>query len=152
MAAIDTAMYTIHLLVGTVWTGSVLFLAWAVLPTARAGEIRPEPLRAVTGKLTLLSRGSAVVIFLTGGHLAGQLYTIETLVGTARGHLVLAMLGLWFVMTGLVEVGNSRMRDGLDADKVRDPARDGGRFYRAAAVLALLVLVDAGLLAGGFTY
>jgi hypothetical protein len=152
MTAIDTAMYAIHLVVGALWTGSVLFLTWGVLPSARTGDIRPEPLRSVTGKLTILSRGSALVMFLTGGHLAAQLYTVETLVGSSRGHLVLAMLGLWFVMTGLVEVGNSRMRDGLDADKVRDPARDGGRFYRAAAVVALLVLVDAGLLAAGFTY
>lgn len=149
MAIVDTAIYATHLLVGAVWTGSVLFLAWAVLPSARAGDIRPEPLGAVTGKLTLLSRASALVMFLTGGHLAAQLYTFESLTGTPRGHLVLTMLALWFVMTGLVEVGNSRMQDGLDRDKVRDPARDGGRFYRAAAVVALLLLVDAGLLAGG---
>lgn len=152
MAIVDTVVYATHLLVGALWTGSVLFAALAVLPTAKAGDIRPEPLGAVLGRLTTLSRGSAVVMFLTGGHMAAQVYTFESLTGTGRGHLVLAMLGLWFVMTGLVEVGNSRMTDGLDAKKVRSPAHDAGRFYQAAAVVALLLLVDAGLLAAGVTF
>lgn len=152
MTLVDTAVYAVHLIVGALWTGSVLFAALAVLPTARAGDIRPEPLGAVLGRLTTLSRGSAVVMFLTGGHMAAQIYTVETLTGTGRGHLVLAMLALWFVMTGLVEVGNSRLTDGLDAKKVREPAHDAGRFYRAAAVVAVLLLIDAGLLAAGVTF
>lgn len=147
MTLVDATFYAIHLLVGALWTGSVLFAAWAVLPTARAGEVRPEPLSAVFGRLTTLSRGAALVMLLTGGHMAAKLYTFETLTGTPRGHLVLTMTLLWLVMAGLVEVGNSRMQDGLEAKKVRSPAREAGRFYRAAGVVALLLLADAGVLA-----
>lgn len=147
MSIHNAVIYTLHLLVGALWTGSVLFAAAAVLPTARAGEVRPEPLAAVFGRLITLSRVSALVMLLTGGHMAAQLYTFETLTGAARGYLVLGMTLLWLVMAGLVEVGNSRMTDGLDAKKVRSPARDAGRFYRGAGVVALLLLVDAGLLA-----
>jgi uncharacterized membrane protein len=147
MSIHNAALYAVHLLVGAAWTGSVLFAAAAVLPTARAGEIRPEPLSTVFGRLTTLSRASAVVMLLTGGHMAAQLYTVETLTGSPRGHLVLTMTLLWLVMTGLVEVGNSRMQDGLDAKKVRSPAHEAGRFYRAAGVVAVLLLADAGILA-----
>ena len=147
MSVHNAVTYAAHLLVGALWTGSVLFAAAAVLPTARAGEVRPEPLAAVFGRLTTLSRASAVVMLLTGGHMAAQLYTFGTLVGSTRGHLVLAMTLLWLVMAGLVEVGNARMSDGLDAKKVRSPAREAGRFYRGAGVVAVLLLVDAGLLA-----
>jgi len=147
MTLVDATFYAIHLLVGALWTGSVLFAAWAVLPTARAGEVRPEPLEAVFGRLTTFSRAAAVVILLTGGHMAAQLYTFESLTGTPRGHLVLTMTLLWLVLAGLVEVGNSRMSDGLAAKKVRSPAREAGRFYRVAGVVAVLLLVDAGILA-----
>lgn len=147
MTVHNAVIYALHLLVGALWTGSVLFAVAAVLPTARAGEVRPEPLEAVFGRLITLSRASAVVMLLTGGHMAAQLYTFETLAGSTRGHLVLAMTLLWLVMAGLVEVGNGRMTDGLDAKKVRSPARDAGRFYRAAGVVSVLLLIDAGLLA-----
>ncbi|MFB6206807.1 MAG: CopD family protein [Haloglomus sp.] len=147
MALVDATAYAIHLLVGALWTGSVLFAAWAVLPAARAGEVRPGPLETVFGRLTTLSRGSAVVMLLTGGHMAAQLYSFAGLTGRPRGHLVLTMTLLWLVLAALVEVGNARMQDGLEAKKVRTPAQEAGRFYRAAGVVALLLLVDAGVLA-----
>jgi uncharacterized membrane protein len=149
MAVIDTAMQTLHVLFAGLWTGSVVLFALAVLPSGLSGDIGPGPLEAVTSRLTTLSRASALVLFLTGGHLTGTLYTVERLTGTTRGYLVLAMLGLWFVMAGLVEVGGSKMREGLEDEKVRTPAREAKPFYQGAAVVALLLLVDAGLLAGG---
>lgn len=147
MSIIDTVMQTTHVVFAGLWTGSVILFTLAVLPSGVTGDIRPEPLSAVTSKLTTLSRVSALLLFVTGGHLAGNYYTVETLTGSTPGYLVLAMLGLWLVMTGLIEVGGSKMRDGLDADKVRTPARDAKPFYQGAAVLAALLLVDAGLLA-----
>jgi hypothetical protein len=41
------------------------------------------------------------------------------------------------------------MTDGFQGKKVRAPARDHGRWLQAAAVVGLLLLVDAGLLATG---
>ena len=144
---VNAVSYVLHMTFAALLTGSVLYVALAVNPTAVAGDIRPDAFEQITGRLTTITRASAVVLFLTGGHQAGSFYTFETLVGSFRGHLVLAMLALWLVLTALVEIAGARLRDGLNADKLREPAREARPFLRAAAVLALLLLVDAGLLA-----
>jgi hypothetical protein len=146
---VDTVVYTTHLLFAALWTGAVVLFVAGVLPSGVSGAIRPEPLAAVTGRLTTLSRASAVVLFLTGGHMAGTRYTVGSLTGSTRGYLVLAMIGLWLALAALVEVGGSRMREGLAAEKVRSPAREARPFYRAGAVVALALLVVAGLLIAG---
>jgi uncharacterized membrane protein len=153
MALIDTALYAVHLLVGGVWTGSVVFVTVAILPTARDGVANAEPLVPVVSKLRSLSRVSAVVVLATGGHMAaeGAGYTVESLTGTTRGHLVVGMVVLWFVLIALVEVGGGKLADGLDEMKVREPAREARPFFLAGTVVSLLLLVDAGLLAGGIT-
>jgi hypothetical protein len=56
------------------------------------------------------------------------------------------MLALWLLFTALLEIGRGRMADGVDRGKLRDPARAGTPFYRGAALVGVLLLVDAGLL------
>ena len=146
MSLVNAGVYVVHLLVAALWTGSVLFVAYAVLPLGRNGDLNAAPLEAVAGKLKLISRTSAVVLLLTGGHMAAYAYTVESLTGSPRGHLVLTMLALWFVMTGLIEVGASKLTDGTEQQKVREPARNATPFLQGAALLAVLLLVDAGLL------
>lgn len=146
--AIDSLMWTVHVLFAGLWTGSVLFVAAAILPPALAGDIAPELLGQIADRLRTFTRVSALLLFLSGGHLAGTLYTVETLTGTGRGHLVLTMLVLWFLLVGLVEVGVSKLSSGLEKGKLREPVRDAKWFVYGAAVVALLLLVDAGLLAG----
>jgi len=152
MALIDTAMYTLHLLFGGVWAGSVVFLTLGVLPTARDGTANAEPLRVIVERLRWVSRTSALVLFATGGHMAGAggRYTVESLTGTPRGHLVLGMVALWFLLAGLVEVGASKLADGFDKKKVRQPARDARPFLLASSVVAVLLLSVGGILASGF--
>jgi uncharacterized membrane protein len=153
MTLLDTVMYAVHLLFGGLWTGSVVFVTFAVLPTARDGVANAEPLAAIVGKLRNVSRLSALLLLLSGGHLAGAAagYTVESLTGTTRGYLVLAMVALWFTLIGLVEVGGGKLADGFDQKKVREPAREARPFFLAATVVSLLLLVDAGLLAGNIT-
>ncbi|RLM94870.1 MULTISPECIES: CopD family protein [Halobellus] len=146
---IDTVMTTLHVLVGALWVGSVVFVAGAILPAAVEGALDAAPLEKIADRLVYLSRGASVVMFLTGGHLAGTGYTIESLTGTGRGHLVLAMLALWLVFTALVEIGRSRLVDGLQEKRVRTPAKSVTTIFRAAAVVGVLLLVDAGLLSAG---
>lgn len=146
------ASFVVHSLFGALLAGTVLFFTYAVTPLAHDGELGPESLAAATGKFTTVTRVSAALVFVTGGHQAGVLYTVERLTGTGRGHLVLAMLGLWFAMVALVEVGASKLREGTARDKVRSPAREARPFLRLAAAAAVLVLVDAGLLAAGVTF
>ena len=58
------------------------------------------------------------------------------------------MLVLWLALAGLVEVGTSKISDGLRERKVRTPAEKGRPFFLGASVAALGLLVVAGLLLG----
>ncbi len=147
MTAIDTALRTIHLSFAALWVGAVLFVTLAVLPVARDGGLDAEPLTRLVGRLRTVSRASALVLLVTGGHLTATGYTVGRLVGTTRGHLVLAMVGLWFALAAVLEVGSSRLADELREKRVRAPARDALGWFRVASLLAVGLLVDAGLLA-----
>lgn len=138
MSVVDVSMRVLHLVVAAGWVGSILFVAGFVLPKIRDDEL-PASAAELVGPLTTSSRLAAVVMFLTGGHLAATHYTAETLFGTGRGHLVLGMLGLWFVLAGLVEVANSKV-----ADDAR--SRTGLRAMQAAGVVGVVLLVIGGLL------
>jgi len=146
MATVDTAVNAIHLLFAGLWAGSVLFVARAVVPAAREGDLDATPLRGLVDQFRTWSRVSSLVLFLTGGHLAGTRYTAETLLGSTRGYLVVAMVVLWFVLTGLVEVASGRLVDGLDERKVREPARSAAPLFTAAAVAAAALLTIGGVL------
>jgi uncharacterized membrane protein len=146
MAPIETAVAVTHLLFAGLWTGSVIFLAVAVLPLATRGDLNAAPLASIADSTTTISRLSALLLFLTGGHLAGTRYTVDSLTGSFGGYLVLAMLALWLVLAALVEIGASRLSDGTDQDKVREPARAARRPLQLAAVVAALLLIDGGLL------
>lgn len=143
---LETAVYTLHTAFAAVWAGSVLFVAAAVLPHAMSGDVSPDVFGSVVARLQWITRISAVVLFATGGHLAGTLYTADTLTGTARGYLVLAMLALWLGLAAVVEVGSARARRGADAGKIREPAREARPFYLAGSLVAAGLLVVAGLL------
>ncbi len=149
MSLATTVSQVLHLAFAAVWTGSVVFVTWAVLPGARAGDFDAAPLAPVVSKLRTLTRVGAVVFLATGAHMAQASYTSETLFSTTRGHLVLGMVVLWLVLTGLVEVGAGRFLSGLDELKVRAPATEARPLFLAASVVALALLVDAGLLAAG---
>lgn len=146
MSTVDTATVAVHLIVAAVWVGSVVFTAVAVLPLARAGTFDAGPLESLTGRLSTLSRASTVLVFLSGAHLAMTRYTGTTLFESTRGHLVLGMVGLWVVFTGLVEVGNGRLRDGFAEKKVREPADAALPLYRAATAVGLFLLGIASVL------
>ncbi|WP_339105773.1 copper resistance protein CopD [Haloterrigena salinisoli] len=136
---------TIHLIFAGIWAGSVFYVAFVVLPLARDGAFNTtKPLEAISGKLTTISRVSALVLLLSGGHLAGHRYTSETLFETTNGHLVLAMVVLWALLAGLVEVGAKRLETGLNGKKLREPAANALPLYRAGAVVAVALLVVGG--------
>jgi len=142
------SVYAVHMIFAALWTGSVVFVTIGVLPTAMNGASDPGPLSSMIGRLQTVSRASALLLFLTGGHLAGTLYGVDTLTASLRGNLVLAMLVLWFLLAGLVEVGSSKLLDGFDEQKLREPARNARPFMLGATAVAILLLVDAGLLLG----
>lgn len=154
MTAVETAAIVVHQLFTALWVGSVVFVTVAVLPLAREAAIDPDPVDAAVGRLLTISRTSAVVLLATGAYLlyavtmGGEL-ALEPLLDTGRGRLVLAMVALWLGLTGAVEVGSSRVRDGLDVGKLREPARIARPWYLAATALAGLVTAVGGLLSAG---
>ena len=147
MDVIDPVMWSLHVGFAILWTGSVLFVAVAVYPSALRGDIAGDALAAIVGRLRWITRIAALAFVVSGGHMAGTLYTAESLTGTGRGHLVLTMLALWFVTTGLVEVAGGKLTSGLDAGKLREPARDAKPFFYGAAGLSVVLILTAGLLA-----
>lgn len=140
----------VHVVVGAVWVGAVVFVVAGVLPVAREGRLNADPLGAIAGRLRTLTRASAVLLLLTGGHLlAARGYLDGALLSSGDGHLVLTMVALWLVATGLTEAGAGRLVDGADADKVREPAHDATRLLQAAGVCGTLVFVVAAALIVG---
>jgi len=139
MALTETFVYAVHLLFAAAWTGSVLFAA-LTLPSV-SDDLSARVRETVAARLRNVSRASALLLFLTGGYmltLAG--YTEGgALTGTDRGLLVLAMVVLWFLLAGVVEVAGSKLEDGEDAT---------GLLY-GGAVVSVLLLLDAGALLGG---
>jgi uncharacterized membrane protein len=138
-----TAARVAHVVFGAAWTGSTLAVALFVVPAARRGVLDAAPVEWITDRFTKLSVASVLVMLLSGGHLAGTLYTFESLTGTARGHLVLGMTALWLVLAGLGHLGTSRLTAGHD---VETAAADAAPWFGAASVASVALLVLAGLL------
>lgn len=148
---VDALARIVHQIFAGIWAGSVVYVTLGVLPLARNGEFNAAPLESLSGRLTTLSRTSAVVLLVTGGHLAGAIYTFDgdggsSLFASTRGQLVIAMVLLWLALAALVEIGTTRFETGLEAKKVREPARDALPIFRAASLVAVGLLVVAGLL------
>lgn len=143
---VDTAMYTVHAAFAALWSGSVLFVVVAVLPLAMDADVSPAAFGSVVSKLQWVTRVSALLMLLTGGHLAVTGYGLEELTGTTSGYLVLTMVALWLGLAATVEIGSARAQRGVDEKKIREPARNARPFYLAAAVFALGLLVVSGLL------
>lgn len=147
MSLLDAGMAGLHLLFAALWTGSVLFVTLAVLPVARDGTLDSEPLARLTGSVAWIARSGAVVTLLTGAHRAATGYTIDSLLGTARGHLVGGMILLWIVLAACSEVAVARLANGAARNKVRTPAAEARPFLLAGSAVAVLLVLDAGALA-----
>lgn len=139
-----SAMEFFHLVFAAVWAGSVVFVAWGVLPAVANGSISSGSLRSISRRLVLLSRVSAVILLVSGGLMAGRYG--DSIASTTPGYLVLAMTILWLLLIGFVELAGRTLSEGLDeADVTEAVSASRGRF-RTAGVVALLLLIDAGLL------
>jgi uncharacterized membrane protein len=175
MVATDTLValsYVVHVVSAAFWTGGVLYAAYAVFPAARAGELPPAAFERQVDGVLQATRWTGLALPATGAYQLWTLYPLPRLLGTTAGHLVLGMLALWGLMNGLLEAGVYRMRTvdddrvgigthlrerfvlgaGPDTDGHVDVVRRadvGWPYLVGAAALALLLLVDAALLASG---
>jgi uncharacterized membrane protein len=147
MALADALMAGLHVTFAALWTGSVLFVTFAVVPTALDGRIDSQPLSAITSRFRLITRASVLVTLLTGAHQAATGYTVDGLLSSPRGHLVVTMVVLWLVLAGLSEVGAAKLTDGAKRQKVRTPAAEARPFFLAASLVAVVLLLNGGALA-----
>ena len=166
-----TTAFVLHVVSGALWTGATLYVAYATLPRAADGTLGRAAFVDAAHRLLMITRWTGVVLPVTGAYMIWTLYTpLGLLTTSARGVAVLAMLSLWGLMNGLVELGVLRMRrevdpdigwgaymaegfpvDALGGDGPTAPrlAAVGRPYLLASAGLAALLLVDAALLAGG---
>lgn len=145
MTLIDVVMRILHTVFAGIWAGGTLFMAFLVIPAAQKGHLGTDGLGWLTQRFSRFSMLSSLVLFITGGHLAGTGYTFELLGGSPRGHLVLTMVALWFVLTGLSHAASSRLTRHLDDGAMRAAAAYATWFY-AAGVVAVGLLIVAGRL------
>lgn len=138
---IQAAVRTAHLLFAAFWVGATVYVTVAVLPALRNGEGNTAMVERLSSRFTVLSLASAVILFLTGGHLAGTLYTFEGLLATTRGNLVLTMTALWFVLAVVLHVGTKKLDAGVERGKLRQPAKDAFPWYVVGSVLGVALLV-----------
>jgi hypothetical protein len=168
-----TTAFVLHVVSGALWTGATLYVLYATLPRATDGTLGREAFVDAAHRLLMITRWTGVVLPVTGAYMVWRLYApLELLATTRRGWAVLAMLSLWGLMNGLVELGVLRMRREVDpdigwgrymAEGFPVDALDGvgsapgsarlatvGRPYLlASGGVAVLLLIDAALLAGG---
>jgi uncharacterized membrane protein len=168
MGLLLSASYVVHVASAVLWVGAVLFVVYAFLPAARAGDLDAATFEVTLQKLLLLTRWTGVALPATGLYQAWVLYPLPRLLGTTQGYLVLAMAVLWTLMNGLVEFGvlaartvedelglgtyfaaGVRADGGLPAGTVQSGARAARPYFLGATTLAVLLVVDAALLAGG---
>lgn len=149
MSLLLSGALALHLLFAGLWTGSVLFFTYSLLPFATGGELAVPTLEAAAAKLTMVSRVSAVLQLLTGAFLASPMgFGTSGYWSSTDGALVVVMVVLWLLLAAFTELAASRMTGGLDADTLRSNAETARNWLYLASVVAVLVLLDAGLLAG----
>lgn len=139
-----SAMAFLHIVFAALWTGSVVFVTWGVLPVARNGSLEASAISMIVSRLVTLSRGSAVVLLVSGGVMAAQYG--DAIMNTTGGYLVLGMTVLWLLLIGFVELAARTLTNGLAAETPGAAVGAATGRFRAAGTVALLLLVDAGLL------
>lgn len=138
MAVIDTIARTAHVFAGGLLAGSVVFFTWSVLRGVTSGSLGTVAVGSLADHLTTISRLCAVLLVLSGGYMA----TMAPFgADPAYDGLLGVMILLWLVVTALVEVGASKLDDGATFADVRS-------YYVLAAVAGIVLLIDAGLVAG----
>ena len=125
---IDTSSLFLHVLaaIGIVAGGIVQVFAGARLRAATTG---PDIVTwaAFTRSAGLLTAGSAVVSLMTGGHLAGAVWTTEAQSGFSHPFITLGVVGLLALVPIGPMLGGARLRRlTREADGIGDAAAPGG--------------------------
>lgn len=146
MTTILDVVMTVHALFAALWTGGTLLVAGTVIPAARRELLGEKALSLITQRFSYLTIASVLLLLFSGGHLAGNLYTVQSLTSTMRGNLVLTMVTLWLVLAVVLFFGCRRLT-GTSAEKSAATAASAARpWFLGASVVSIALLVVAGLL------
>jgi len=146
MTVLDTSMLLGHALFAGLWVGGTLLMAGYVIPRARDGRLARDAVERSARRFTQFSLAGIVITVLTGGYLTETRYSVDSLLSTGRGHLVLAMVGLWLVLAGLLHFGTHALTEGMESDGPRAGATASQNWFRASGIVGILLLVVAGRL------
>lgn len=146
MVTILDIVMTVHTLFAALWTGGTLLVAGAVIPAARRELLGEKALSLITRRFSYLTIASVLLLLFSGGHLAGNLYTAESLTSTMRGNLVLTMVGLWLVLAVVLFFGFRKLTDSTSETSVSTAASSARPWFLGASVVSIALLVVAGLL------
>jgi copper transport protein len=140
-----TVVMTAHVAAACAWIGGLLALALVVSAREASG---PSMVRAAAVRLALVFGTSAVLLAVTGLHLAGrQIPWVADLVSTAYGRVLLVKAVLVLAL-GMVAAVTATRLGGVPGLPLTRPRRvPGVRRVLAEAVLGLLVLGAAAALA-----
>jgi len=67
--ALLSAAFVLHVLSAAFWTGSTLYVVYAVVPAIRAGRLSTEGVIDSCHRLLFITRWTGVVIPLTGAYM-----------------------------------------------------------------------------------
>ena len=146
MVSIHDVAMTVHTIFAAIWTGGTLVVAGAVIPAARNELLSTDGLTLIARRFWYLTVGSVLLLMFSGGHLAGTLYTVETLQSSSRGNLVLLMVGLWFVLAVVLFFGFRRLTSSQPEQSAGVAATKARQWFLGGSVVAIALLVIAGLL------
>lgn len=146
MVTILDVVMTVHTLFAALWTGGTLLVAGTVIPAARRELLGEKALSLITRRFSYLTIASVLLLLFSGGHLAGNLYTAESLTSTMRGNLVLAMVSLWLVLAIVLFFGFRKLTDSTSETSVSTAASSARPWFLGASVVSIALLVVAGLL------
>jgi len=132
MALLDSLAVVVHFVFAGLWAGTVAYAAAIVTGTGDIGTVARE---RIADRLRSISRTSAVLTLLSGGYLASG-FASSYFYSSTRGYLLSAMVLLWLVLMVMVEIGASRLVDGEES---------GPTVLIGASVVAILLLLDAGV-------
>lgn len=139
----------LHLGAAAIWLGGVMMLALVVAPQTLADPARRKHLRNAIIRFSPLAIGSMIVLSLTGlMQSINFVGSLETLLVTAYGRILLAKVGLGIVLVGFGAFHQLFIAPGLQTSKARE-GRSAQRFRTsiiAEALVGLLLLGTAGAL------
>ena len=146
MVSIHDVAMTVHTIFAAIWTGGTLVIAGAVIPAARSELLSTDGLTLIARRFWYLTVGSVLLLLFSGGHLAGTLYTVETLQSSSRGNLVLLMVGLWFILAIVLFFGFRRLTNTKPEQSAVVAATKARPWFLGGSIVAIALLIIAGLL------